>query len=251
MTTTSYNPWPIGKLPKHLQRPEPEQIRELGYHWNDAREIITMFECKVAEFAGAKYAVAVDCCTHALELSLRYLLEKEEIFESEPITCPANTYVSIYWLTERLQLIPHLQRIDWSGAYRLLGSRVYDAAVRWREKMYQEIAREQSLSQMYEGSPLVCLSFQIKKRIPIGRGGMVLTDDKYAADWIRLASYDGRDLSTAYDSVGHVKMPGFHYYMTPEDAARGLILMASVQEEGDFGGWQNYPDIRQMLNLKR
>ena len=30
------------------------------------------FENKVAEFFGAPYAVAVDSCTHGIELSLRY-----------------------------------------------------------------------------------------------------------------------------------------------------------------------------------
>ena len=41
-------------------------------------EAVSKFEKKVAEFYGAPYAVAVDCCTHALELCLRY--EKVEHF---------------------------------------------------------------------------------------------------------------------------------------------------------------------------
>ena len=32
---------------------------------------ITEFEEEVAKFFGAPYAVAVDCCTHGVELSLR------------------------------------------------------------------------------------------------------------------------------------------------------------------------------------
>lgn len=248
MTTTSYNQWPIGKLPKHLQRPEPEQIRELGYYWEDAREIVTIFENRVAKFAGAKYAVAVDCCTHALELSLRYQLKIGELVPGDVIAIPANTYVSAYWLIKQIGLCPYVTETPWAGLYLLAGSRVLDAAVRWCDKMYKYVEQMMPPEDL---PPMMCLSFQIKKRIPIGRGGMVLTDDKAAADWIRLASYDGRDLSTPYDSPGHVKIAGFHYYMIPEDAARGLILMESVKEEGDSGGWQNYPDIRQMLNLKQ
>jgi dTDP-4-amino-4,6-dideoxygalactose transaminase len=34
--------------------------------------IVTEFEQKIAEFFGAKYAVATDCCTHAIELRIRY-----------------------------------------------------------------------------------------------------------------------------------------------------------------------------------
>ena len=33
---------------------------------------ITDFENKVANFFGSPYAVAVDCCTHGVELCLRY-----------------------------------------------------------------------------------------------------------------------------------------------------------------------------------
>ena len=35
-------------------------------------ESISVFEKRVAEFFGSPYAVAVDCCTHGIELALRY-----------------------------------------------------------------------------------------------------------------------------------------------------------------------------------
>ena len=73
---------------------------------------------------------------------------------------------------------------------------------------------------------------------------MILCDKKEEYDWLKLASYDGRDLNTPYDSEGHVKMNGWHYYMTPEDAARGLILMNRIPKVNkDIGGWENYPDL--------
>lgn len=236
----TYNSWPIGKLPKALQRREPEMIKALGYNWTDAREIVTMFEDKVAEFAGCKYAVAVDCCTHAVELSLRYQRSHGMLVQSDVFAIPNNTYVSIYFLLRQLGFKVHLdENHRWAGFYFLTcnhGIPVADAAVRWQKDMFIP-------------GTFYCLSFQIKKRIPIGRGGMVLTDNKEAADWIRLASYDGRDLSLPYDHPDHIKMEGYHYYMTPEDAARGLLLMDAVKEEGDSGNWTNYPDIKKMLKL--
>jgi len=91
---------------------------------------------------------------------------------------------------------------------------------------------------------LQVVSFQLKKRIPIGRGGMVITNDKDAADWIRLASYDGRDLTTDYNDSNHFKMLGYHMYMTPEDAARGIILMDKVSDiNDDSGSHLNYTDL--------
>ena len=56
---THYNPWPIGKVPKELQRPELDKIKEMGYLWNDPRDVVDMFEKKVAEFSGSKYAVSI------------------------------------------------------------------------------------------------------------------------------------------------------------------------------------------------
>jgi dTDP-4-amino-4,6-dideoxygalactose transaminase len=76
---------------------------------------------------------------------------------------------------------------------------------------------------------------------------MVLTDNPDFYEYLKMASYDGRDLLTPYDSKEHVRVLGYHYYMTPEDAARGLLLMRKIKEEGDSGTWENYPNLRQWL----
>jgi dTDP-4-amino-4,6-dideoxygalactose transaminase len=72
---------------------------------------------------------------------------------------------------------------------------------------------------------------------------MVLTDRQNIADWIRRAAYDGRDLTTPYpdDKISEI---GWHYYMTPEDAARGIILMESTPRiNDDPAGAVNYTDL--------
>jgi TP901 family phage tail tape measure protein len=60
MSIENFNSWPNGQIPEHKQRPELQQVRELGYDWKDARDAVDMFEQKVAAFAGAKYGVAVE-----------------------------------------------------------------------------------------------------------------------------------------------------------------------------------------------
>jgi len=233
-----YNSWPLGRLPKEMQRQEPFLIREHGYTWDDPREIVTMFENKVVKFTGAKYAVATDCCTHAIHLCLEYYMR--HINETcGVITIPRRTYISTPLVIEQAGYKVEFADIEWYGKYKLVPTNIWDAAVVWNSQMYDR-----------PGS-LMCLSFQIKKAVPIGRGGMVLTDDKGAAEWIRLASYDGRDLNTPYDSEEHMKIKGWHYYMTPEDAARGILLMDMAEEKGNYMGWNNYPDVEQMLkNIK-
>jgi dTDP-4-amino-4,6-dideoxygalactose transaminase len=74
---------------------------------------------------------------------------------------------------------------------------------------------------------LMCLSFHIKKHLKIGKGGMILTDNEMARNWFKKARYEGRDnISYHHDDI---EINGYNFYMTPEQAARGLTLM------------QNYP----------
>ena len=229
-----YNPWPLGQIPKELQRQEPYIIRDMGYEWDDPRDIVEIFENKVAEFAGSRYAVAVDSCSHAIFLAMRYLFIRvdEQLGRSEGrvIEVPRHTYASVPQQIRRAGFKVEFTDEKWKGVYRLGVPPVYDGALRWTEGMFAGGA--------------LCLSFQIKKRIPIGRGGMILTNGNDAYGWLRLARHDGRDLSLPYDHPEHIKMDGWHYYMTPEDAARGIILMDNTPKVNkDQGGWQNYPPL--------
>lgn len=234
-----YNPWPLGALPDSWQRPEPEIIRSLGYSWDDPRDIIGIFEEKLARFAGSKYAVAVDCCTHAIFLSLKYLQQRTDTGDlgvGATISIPDKTYVSVPMQILHAGLTPQFVEKEWSGKYELGKTGVIDGAGRFTTGMYEE-----------KGS-LHTLSFQIKKRLPIGRGGAILTDSYDAYTWLKLATYDGRDLQTPYDSPGHVSTLGWHYYMTPEDAARGIWLMDQLPATmPDTMGSENYPRLSEMV----
>ncbi|HRO66531.1 MAG TPA: DegT/DnrJ/EryC1/StrS family aminotransferase, partial [Pseudobdellovibrionaceae bacterium] len=95
----------------------------------------------------------------------------------------------------------------------------------------------------YQTGTFMCLSFQQKKSLPIGRGGMILTSDPAAADWLRAASYDGRTRGRRWKE-DPVRMRGYHYYMTPEDAARGLLLLHDGRfPQAEAQGASDYPDL--------
>lgn len=225
----AYNPWPLGDLPIEYRRTELEEIRSLGYEWSDAREIVHLFETKIAQYAGSKFAVATDCASNAIFLCLKYRRA------CGYASIPNNTYISV-----PMQLIHAGLKIDfrfetWSGVYEIAPWNIIDSAARFTENMYEGNGK------------LQVLSFQIKKRLPIGRGGMILTDSEDAYRWLKLSSYDGRDLSTPYDDRSHVKQLGWHFYMTPEDAARGLLLFNKIAlQSPDSMTWQNYPDLTQV-----
>lgn len=219
-----YKEWPLGILPEELERPELKQIQKMGYTWNNPNEIVGIFESKVADFCGSKYAVAVDCCSNALFLILKYINQPQKI------TIPTHTYISVPMQISHSGYEFEFIEKEWSGVYKLDPLNVWDAAGRWTKNMYQ--------------GGFMALSFQIKKRLPIGRGGMILCDDYESYKWFKKSCYDGRDLEKNYldDDVESI---GWHMYMTPEDAARGLILMSKISEiNEDTHNHKSYKDLR-------
>lgn len=227
-----YNSWPLGKLPKEWQRPEPDLILAQGYQWEDPRDIVEIFEAKLAEYAGSKYACVVDCCTNAIFLALKF---RETQGLTGEVSIPKQTYVSVPMQIIHAGFEPRFDSREWAGAYKLEPLAIVDGAARFTRGMYTD------------PESLHTLSFQIKKRLPIGRGGAILTNDPAAYEWLKLASYDGRNLKTPYDSKEHVSAMGWHYYMTPEDAARGILLMDQLSDENpDTMDFTHYPDLSKM-----
>jgi len=228
-----YKIWPIGKVPKKFQRPELDQVREYGYDWKDPWDVVEMFEQEVAKFAGCKYGIAIDNSTNGLFLCLKYMWKQYHGMRMFPeeVTIPSRTYCSVPMAIIHAGYKVKFEDIEWSGVYQLKPLLTYDGATRWTEGMYEADDGYQTVS------------FGLKKRIPIGKGGMILTNDKYAVDWFKMMRYEGRhnDISYIEDEFGCI---GYNMYMTPEDAARGLILMSHTPKENeDSGGSYNCIDL--------
>jgi dTDP-4-amino-4,6-dideoxygalactose transaminase len=162
--------------------------------------VVTEFENKIAEFFGAKYAVSVDSCTHGVELCLRYT-------RATKIRVPKRTYLSIPFLASKLNIKLYWKDENWEDYYYLT-DRVIDAAVLWKKDSYID-------------GTLMNLSFQYKKHLNLGRGGMILTDDETAAIILKKMSYDGRLPNIPWRDQ-NIDQIGYHYYMTPETAQLGL-----------------------------
>lgn len=226
----TYNSWPLGKLPEHLRRPEPEQLKVLGYHWEDPRDIIGIFEEKLATYSGSRYCALVDCCSNGLFLAL-----KARGLKNELISIPSRTYASVPMQIIHSGNSYRLTDQEWSGIYQLGKTGIWDSAARFTKDMF------------IGNGAMQVLSFQIKKRLPIGRGGAVLTDSWEEYNAIKLMSYDGRDLLTPYTDQNHIKTLGYHFYMTPEDAARGIMIMDGLHDVNeDTMDSSHYPDLREI-----
>jgi len=189
--------------------------------------LVHEFEKQIASYTGAPYAIATDCCTHALYMSLYYEKQKNNI---EWIGLPQNTYVSVAMQAQHLGLDLVFGQREWSGAYDILNTRVVDSAARLYKGCYQP-------------GKYQCLSFQFKKILSTVRGGMILTDDYNFYKWAQRAVHDGRDMSVPYED-DKITFAGWHYFMTPETAELGLSrLQILPQQNPDCAGSYTYPDI--------
>ena len=184
------------------------------------------FENKIAHWFGSPYAVAIDCCTHAIELCLRYK-------EVDKFTVPPNTYPSIPNLAKKIGIEFEWKEEDWKDYYYLGGTNIIDAAVLWKKHSYIP-------------GTLMCLSFQFQKHLSLGRGGMILLDDKEAKDELKKMSYDGRDPDIPWRDQ-NISTIGYHYYMTPETASLGLEkLPKAIETEPRDWVLEDWPDLSNM-----
>ena len=192
-------------------------------------DIVTKFEQQVAEFFGAPYAIAVDSCTHGVELALRYT----QVYH---ITVPKHTYLSIPFLANKLWIDLFWKDENWVDYYYLT-DKVIDAAVLWKPNSY--------IPGTFMG-----VSFQYQKHLSLGRGGIILTDDKEAAVQLKKMSYDGRVPNVPWREQS-IDTVGYHYYMTPEVAQNGLDKLSEAINTPPLQ-WvvSDWPDLTQMSIFK-
>ena len=186
-------------------------------------DVITDFEQKLAEYTRAPYVITTDSCTHAMELCLLYLNPVKTI------TLPYRTYLSVLMLMHKLNLNYNIKEYEWEGRYQLGNTPIWDSA----RMLYMD---------MYIPKQFQCLSFGRTKPLEIGRGGAILTDNKDAYNWLKRASYDGRELSISPWQNQKEFQVGYHYMMRPEECVEGLNQFHTINNKYSH----NYPDIREL-----
>jgi dTDP-4-amino-4,6-dideoxygalactose transaminase len=186
-------------------------------------KIVKWFEEEVAHYTGAPHAVSVDSCTNAIRMCCEYVGVQE-------VTIPSKTYVSVPQSIMQAGGTVSLEDFEWEGIYQLKPYQIYDAAKRFTSNMYIE-------------GTLMCLSFGIKKNLKMGKGGMILTDNAEAVEALKKLRWSGRHEATPMGE-DDIETMGYNSYITPEWAARGLMLLSVYPENHDDqsepGG---YPDL--------
>tara|TARA_R100000700_G_C3164185_1_gene139575 strand:- start:829 stop:1431 length:603 start_codon:yes stop_codon:yes gene_type:complete len=193
-------------------------------------DVIGEFERELSSFFGSPYAVAVDCCTHAIELCLRHM-------NIQHFSVPKRTYISVPFLAKKLNISFEWKDENWQDYYYLGGTNIIDAAVLWR-------------SGSYIPGTFMCVSFQYRKHLSLGRGGIILTDNRESANILKKMSYDGRSPSVPWRQQD-INMVGYHYYMTPETAKLGLEkLPMAIDTEPKIWTTNDWPDLTKMEIFK-
>ena len=190
--------------------------------------IVSEFEKRVSEFFGSKFAVAVDSCTHGIELCLRHTKETK-------INVPKRTYLSVPFLAEKMGLEREWRDEEWEDYYTLNygDKKIIDAAVLWRKDSYIP-------------NTFMCISFQYQKHLSLGRGGIILLDNQEDYIILKKMSYDGRLPNIPWRDQD-IDMVGFHYYMTPETAKLGLEkLEDAINTPPRKWSVNDWPDLTQM-----
>ena len=176
---------------------------------NGIYKITEDFEKALSDYTGAKYVVTVDNQSNALFLALMY--EKVSGMEIE---IPSRTYPSV-----PCEIIHSGAKVKFKsvkgktlkGAYQLSPTKVWESALRFTNNMYRPNTH-------------MCISFTGPyKHFKLSKGGAILTDDYDAYLWFKRARYSGRRECSYHDD--HFDMLGWNFYMMPELAARGLLLM--------------------------
>lgn len=172
------------------------------------------FETLLGEYTNSPYVVTLDNQSNALFLSLYYEKNVAGRIKQDYIEIPSRTYPSVpcevIHAGLKVKFIP-VKGKTLKGAYPLIGSNVWDSALRFT-------------ADMYIPSTLMCISFTGPyKHFKLSKGGAILTDDYDAYLWFKRARYSGRRECSYHDD--YFDMLGWNFYMMPELAARGVLLM--------------------------
>jgi DegT/DnrJ/EryC1/StrS aminotransferase family len=187
------------------------------------------FEAALCKYTGAPFAVAVDNASNALFLALYYELNVIESQGLSPkIYIPRHTYPSVpceilhaggevgFFKGPELETVKTFGKDSAyiRGPYQLYPTKVWDSALRFT-------------SDMYIPETHMCLSFTGPyKHLKLGKGGAILTHSYAAYKWFKKARFSGREECSYHDdNFDNQPVIGWNFYMMPEIAARGLLLM--------------------------
>jgi len=181
---------------------------------NGIYKITEDFEKALSDYTGAPYVITLDNMSNALFLALYYEKNVKKSITDDKVGIPCRTYPSVPCEIIHAGLKVNFEPVEGKtikGMYQLKGSNVWDSALSFT-------------ADMYKPNQHICVSFTGPyKHFKLSKGGAILTDSLEAYYWFKRARYSGRRECSYHDD--YLDMIGWNFYMMPELAARGLLLM--------------------------
>lgn len=201
-----------------------------------------LLEAALCDYTGARYAVAVNSCTAALMLAVRWHLT----FKRQPghperpntnVEIPSHTYVSVPMSIIHAGGRPTFRDEEWIGAYQLKPYPIWDCARRFYAGMFGDLGDGKG--------NMLCVSFHAAKILGDTQGGAILHDSPQADVWLRRARFDGRTEGVhPIDDTGTIV--GYHCYISPDVSARLLLKLAFLPRDNADLPNDNYPNLAEM-----
>lgn len=242
--------------PTYDDQTKKELLEVLDSGWTGNGPKVLEFEKIFAEYVGAKYAVATNSATSALDLCLKvYGIKGGELittpftFVSDAIVGEWNdmdvTFADIdprtlcidpqaIKVTEKTKAIiavdSHGRLADYDGIRRVCGE--------YKPLIIQDAAHAMYTPGAGKGGDIAVWSFQAVKTLPIFDGGMITTNDGEIAKKLKTLTWLGVEKST-FDRVGKkgyswqydiTQADGIKAYMTDVQAVIGIGQLRRLEQ---------------------
>jgi dTDP-4-amino-4,6-dideoxygalactose transaminase len=215
---------------------------------NNNMDFVDIFEQKICDYTGFKYAVCVDCCTNGIIVALELLNRIKKLNKTiDIIEIPKQTYMSVPMSLKLHGWNVKLVKNNWKQSYKIGNTPIFDAATDFHEGMRNDYIEKEAI---------VCVSFQQKKRLSLGKGGVILLDDKLLYSKLKRMVHDGRYSHISHNEevndFGNSIILGYHYYMEPEKAAIGITKLNQKEFLPQYTKhtYKEYPDLSKLEIFK-
>lgn len=238
--------------PTYDEQTKRELLEVLDSGWTGNGPKVLEFEEKFAKYVGAKYAVATNSATSALDLCLRVYDIKDGELITTPLTFVSDAIVGEWnWMDvtfadinpRTLCIDPDAIKVtDKTRAIIAVDSHGRLADIKSIRKKFDGLIIEDAAHACYtpgagRDADITVWSFQAVKTLPIFDGGMITTNDEKIAKKLKTLTWLGIDRST-YDRVGKkgysweydITHSGIKAYMTDVQAVLGLGNLRRLEE---------------------
>lgn len=222
--------------------------------WLTTGDITKQFEKKFAKYVGAEYAIAVNSCTSALFLSLKAL----GVGEGDEVVIPSLTFTATASVVVHCGAKPVFADVD-KETLCLDPLLAFDAMTPHTKaiipvhltgnpasRIFREVALDPYVKVVVDSAHRItrkevpadftCYSFYATKNMTTGEGGMITTNNKDKADWLRQARLHGLETGAEDRYRGgkkwiyNVNFPGWKCNPTDISSAMGLVQLKKLPE---------------------